>query len=133
MSILLLCPLFLSLLIVYIGHAPCTAHIWDQPISTNSWFFFWKLQSTEPTIAIFCRSQAVYPLVVAAHPQEPNQFAVGLTDGSVKVMEPSESEGKWGLSPPVDNGMLNGRTASSSNTSNHTPDQAQRWDLLYSK
>lgn len=68
----------------------------------------------------------MYPLVVAAHPQEPNQFAVGLTDGSVKVMEPSESEGKWGLSPPVDNGMLNGRTASSSNTSNHTPDQAQR-------
>ncbi|KAJ1385596.1 WD40/YVTN repeat-like-containing domain superfamily [Sesbania bispinosa] len=70
-------------------------------------------------------SQAVYPLVVAAHPLEPNQFAVGLTDGSVKVIEPTESEGKWGSSPPMDNGILNGRPASSS-TSNHTADQAQR-------
>ncbi|KAK7379199.1 hypothetical protein VNO80_04654 [Phaseolus coccineus] len=71
-------------------------------------------------------NQSVYPVVVAAHPAEPNQFAVGLTDGSVKVIEPSESEGKWGTSPPMDNGMVNGRTASSSTTSNHTPDQAQR-------
>ncbi|KAF7817952.1 topless-related protein 3-like [Senna tora] len=72
-------------------------------------------------------SQAVYPLVIAAHPLEPNQFAVGLTDGSVKVMEPTESEGKWGSTPPMDNGMLNSnRPASSSTTSNHTPDQAQR-------
>ncbi|TXG65242.1 hypothetical protein EZV62_006517 [Acer yangbiense] len=60
-------------------------------------------------------SQAVYPLVVAAHPLESNQFAVGLTDGTVKVLEPSEPEGKWGVSPPGDNGMLNGRTISSSN------------------
>ncbi|KAF7805076.1 topless-related protein 3-like [Senna tora] len=71
-------------------------------------------------------SQAVCPLVVAAHPQEPNQFAIGFSDGSVKVMEPTESEGKWGSSPPIDNGMLNGRTASSSTTSNHTPDQQQQ-------
>jgi len=46
----------------------------------------------------------VYPLVIAAHPSEPNQFALGLTDGSVYVLEPSESEGKWGTSPPVENG-----------------------------
>ncbi|XP_057423217.1 topless-related protein 3-like [Lotus japonicus] len=71
-------------------------------------------------------NQAVYPFVVATHPLEPNQFAVGLTDGSVRVIEPTESEGKWGSSPPVDNGILNGRTASSSTTSNHTADQAQR-------
>ncbi|KAG5075956.1 hypothetical protein AAZX31_20G224000 [Glycine max] len=71
-------------------------------------------------------SQGVYPLVVAAHPLEPNQFAVGLTDGSVKVIEPNESEGKWGTSPPMDNGILNGRAGSSSTTSNHTADQAQR-------
>ncbi|XP_031269555.1 topless-related protein 3 isoform X1 [Pistacia vera] len=71
-------------------------------------------------------SQTVHPLVVAAHPIEPNQFAVGLTDGSVKVLEPTESEGKWGVPPPVDNGILNGRTTSSSTTSNHTPDQLQR-------
>lgn len=72
------------------------------------------------------RNQAVYPLVIAAHPQEANQFAVGLTDGSVKVIEPPESETKWGTSPPVvDNGMLN-RTASTSATSNHGTDAVQR-------
>ncbi|XP_039032366.1 topless-related protein 3-like isoform X1 [Hibiscus syriacus] len=76
--------------------------------------------------AILKGNQAVYPLVVAAHPMEPNQFAIGLSDGSVKVMEPSESEGKWGVSPPADNGVANGRTTSSSTTSNHTPDQVQR-------
>ncbi|GFZ07186.1 TOPLESS-related 2 [Actinidia rufa] len=72
------------------------------------------------------QSQVVYPVVIAAHPQEPNQFAIGLTDGSLKVMEPSESENKWGVVPPFDNGMLNGRAASSSTTSNHTPDSVQR-------
>lgn len=72
------------------------------------------------------RNQGVYPVVVAAHPQDPNQFAVGLTDGSVKVVEPSESEGKWGVSPSVDNGMINGRTASSSTTSNQGLDAVQR-------
>ncbi|XP_074276734.1 topless-related protein 3-like [Silene latifolia] len=71
-------------------------------------------------------SQAVYPLVASAHPQEAFQFAVGLSDGTVKVIEPTEAEGKWGVSPPVDNGMINGRTASSSATSSHTPDQIQR-------
>ncbi|KDP23429.1 hypothetical protein JCGZ_23262 [Jatropha curcas] len=76
--------------------------------------------------AVLNGSQSVYPLVVAAHPQEPNQLSIGLTDGSVKVMEPTESEGKWGTTPPVDNGVLNGRTTSSSTTSNHTPDQLQR-------
>ncbi|XP_022748365.1 topless-related protein 3-like isoform X2 [Durio zibethinus] len=76
--------------------------------------------------AILKGNQAVYPLVVAAHPMEANQFAIGLSDGSVKVMEPTESEGKWGVSPPADNGVLNGRTTSSSTTSNHTTDQLQR-------
>ncbi|CAI8615392.1 unnamed protein product [Vicia faba] len=78
--------------------------------------------STYFTPATLNGGQAVYPFVVAAHPLEPNQFALGLTDGSVKVVEPNESEGKWGSSPPMDNGMVNGRTASST-TSNHTPDQ----------
>ncbi|KAJ8772012.1 hypothetical protein K2173_027189 [Erythroxylum novogranatense] len=71
-------------------------------------------------------SQSVYPLVVASHPLESNQFAIGLTDGSVKVMEPTESEARWGSSPPADNGLLSGRTTSSSTTSNHTLDQLQR-------
>ncbi|XP_010528913.1 PREDICTED: topless-related protein 3-like [Tarenaya hassleriana] len=55
----------------------------------------------------------IHPFVVAAHPHDQNQFAVGLTDGSVKVLEPSESEGKWGVPPPppaaTDNGILAGR------------------------
>ncbi|PWA75607.1 topless-related protein 4 [Artemisia annua] len=40
----------------------------------------------------------VYPLVVVAHPSKPNQFALGLTDGVVCLIEPLESEGKWGTS-----------------------------------
>ncbi|KAI4346275.1 hypothetical protein L6164_013341 [Bauhinia variegata] len=59
-------------------------------------------------------SQNLYPLVVAAHPQEPNQFAVGVSDGSIKVLEPLESEGRWGVIASVDNG----RTASPSATNN---------------
>ena len=38
-----------------------------------------------------------YPLVIAANPSKPNQLAIGLTDGSVHVIEPAESEGKWGV------------------------------------
>ncbi|KAI3803008.1 hypothetical protein L1987_31156 [Smallanthus sonchifolius] len=49
-------------------------------------------------------SSRVYPLVIAAHPTEANQFALGLTDGGVIVLEPLESEGKWGTSPPLENG-----------------------------
>ncbi|KAL6293086.1 hypothetical protein ACE6H2_001228 [Prunus campanulata] len=59
-------------------------------------------------------SQTVYPLALTAHLHEPYQFAVGLTDGSVKVIEPSEAEGKWGVLVPVDNGTQNGWTATSS-------------------
>nr|GMD23121.1 topless-related protein 3 isoform X2 [Ipomoea batatas] len=57
------------------------------------------------------RSEDVYPLVIAAHPQKPNQFAIGLTDGSIKVIEPLESQGNWevSISSPVDNGKRNGR------------------------
>ncbi|KAL6497091.1 hypothetical protein OROGR_029020 [Orobanche gracilis] len=70
-------------------------------------------------------SSNVHPLVIAAHPQETNQFALGLSDGSVHVFEPLESEGKWGVPPPVENG--------SSSSVHATPllggsasDQAQR-------
>ncbi|XWS26193.1 hypothetical protein CRYUN_Cryun26dG0010000 [Craigia yunnanensis] len=49
-------------------------------------------------------SSTVYPLVVAAHPQEPNQFAIGLTDGSVYVFEPLESESKWEVPQRIENG-----------------------------
>ncbi|KAL3497326.1 hypothetical protein ACH5RR_040058 [Cinchona calisaya] len=50
-------------------------------------------------------SSRVQPIVVAAHPQKPNQFALGLSDGGVVIVEPSKSQGQWILSPPVDNGF----------------------------
>lgn len=46
----------------------------------------------------------MFPLVIAAHPSEANQFALGLTDGSVHVVEPLQSEGKWGTVPPQESG-----------------------------
>ncbi|KAI6681615.1 hypothetical protein NL676_035496 [Syzygium grande] len=64
-------------------------------------------------------SLRVYPLVIAAHPSEPNQFALGLNDGSVYVLEPLESEGKWGTSPPVEDGA--GPSMTSSATSSDQP------------
>ncbi|KAJ4707841.1 Protein TOPLESS [Melia azedarach] len=49
-------------------------------------------------------SASIYSYPIAAHPKEPSQFAVGLSDGSVLVFEPLESEGKWGSSQPLQNG-----------------------------
>ncbi|KAK8602143.1 hypothetical protein V6N13_058201 [Hibiscus sabdariffa] len=57
-------------------------------------------------------SLRVYPLVIATHPSDPNQFALGLTDGGVQIVEPSESEGKWGTSPPAENGAAGPSTTS---------------------
>ncbi|KAJ1409795.1 WD40/YVTN repeat-like-containing domain superfamily [Sesbania bispinosa] len=72
-------------------------------------------------------SQGVYPVVVVAHPLEPNQFALGLMDGYVKVIEPSEPEGKLGSSPYVDNGILNdSKSYQISNTL--LTELMQRWD-----
>lgn len=47
-----------------------------------------------------------FPVVIAAHPSDSNQFALGMTDGSVHVIEPSDGEPKWGVSAPQDNGSL---------------------------
>ncbi|KAJ7951940.1 Protein TOPLESS [Quillaja saponaria] len=69
-------------------------------------------------------SSSVQPLVIAAHPQEPNQFAVGLSDGSVHVFEPLESEGKWGVPPPIENGSASSVPATSVGALGS--DQAQR-------
>ncbi|KAL9323208.1 hypothetical protein ACSQ67_011261 [Phaseolus vulgaris] len=68
-------------------------------------------------------SSNVQPLVIAAHPQEPNQFAVGLSDGGVHVFEPLESEGKWGVPPPNENGSTSNMAATSVGASS---DEAQR-------
>ncbi|CAJ2653964.1 unnamed protein product [Trifolium pratense] len=66
-------------------------------------------------------SQNIYPFVIAAHPQEPNQFAIGMSDGSIKVIEPLEPNGRWGVSASVDN-----RTTSPSITNNSNSEQHQR-------
>ncbi|GJZ97892.1 topless-related protein 4-like protein isoform X3 [Tanacetum coccineum] len=65
----------------------------------------------------------VYPLVVAAHPSEPNQFALGLTDGGVCVIEPLESEGKWGTSAGPES--VAGPSTTTGGTAN-TTDQSHR-------
>lgn len=57
-------------------------------------------------------------MVVASHPSEPNQFAVGLSDGGVHVLEPPE-EGKWGSLPTLENG--GGPTISSAAGSDQQP------------
>ena len=64
-------------------------------------------------------SLRVYPLVIAAHPSEPNQFALGLTDGGVHILEPNESEGRWGSPPPTENGP--GPSAASGATASEQP------------
>ncbi|XP_038984116.1 protein TPR3-like isoform X2 [Phoenix dactylifera] len=79
-----------------------------------------------PTAYLNAQSSAsVYPLVIAAHPSDPSQFALGLTDGSVQVLEPLEMEGKWGTAPPPEN--CAGLSVSSSQAiGNSAPDQASR-------
>ncbi|KAH7427885.1 hypothetical protein KP509_10G065300 [Ceratopteris richardii] len=62
-----------------------------------------------PSVYLSPGVSTVYPLVIAAHPGEPNQFALGLTDGGVQVVEPLESEGRWGTAPPPEtavNGVM---------------------------
>ncbi|XVE54456.1 hypothetical protein DITRI_Ditri03aG0082800 [Diplodiscus trichospermus] len=63
-------------------------------------------------------SLRVFPLVIAAHPSDPNQFALGLTDGGVHILEPLESEGKWGASPPFEDGTARSTTSSQQNHPN---------------
>ncbi|CAI9772281.1 unnamed protein product [Fraxinus pennsylvanica] len=47
-----------------------------------------------------------FPVVIAAHPSDPNQFALGMSDGAVHVMEPTDAETKWGGSTSQDNAAL---------------------------
>ncbi|GAA0142061.1 hypothetical protein LIER_03046 [Lithospermum erythrorhizon] len=47
-----------------------------------------------------------FPVVIAAHPSDANQFALGMSDGAVYVVEPSDAEQKWGAFSSQDNGAL---------------------------
>ncbi|KAK4728236.1 hypothetical protein R3W88_021224 [Solanum pinnatisectum] len=51
-------------------------------------------------------SGAAFPVVIAAHPSDSNQFALGMNDGTVHVIEPSDAEPKWGGSSSQDNGAM---------------------------
>nr|CAB3480100.1 unnamed protein product [Digitaria exilis] len=68
----------------------------------------------------------VYPLVVAAHPMEPNQIALGMSDGKVHVVEPLDADPKWGTAPPQDNGAHPALSAAPSAASNQASDQPTR-------
>ncbi|XP_038696642.1 topless-related protein 4-like isoform X2 [Tripterygium wilfordii] len=85
---------------------------------------------TASTLRLRCRISAAaylpstlkaYPVVIAAHPSDPNQFALGLSDGAVHVLEPLEAEGKWGTAPPIENGAGPNTTPGTAG-----PEQAQR-------
>ncbi|XP_019088639.1 PREDICTED: topless-related protein 2 [Camelina sativa] len=69
-------------------------------------------------------SAPIMPLVITAHPQEPNQIAVGLSDGSVKVLETPEPFRRWGVAEKA--GTENGRPSSASVANNSGSDQIQR-------
>ncbi|XP_017699765.2 protein TOPLESS-RELATED PROTEIN 2-like isoform X2 [Phoenix dactylifera] len=51
-------------------------------------------------------TMTVYPSAIAAHPSEANQIALGMSDGAVHVVEPSDIEPKWRALPSQDNGTL---------------------------
>lgn len=57
---------------------------------------------------------SIYPLAIAAHPQKPDQFAVGLTDGRVYVFEPQKAGSEWSRfaleeKEPVNTRVVGGR------------------------
>ena len=52
-------------------------------------------------------------MVIATHPSEPYQIALGMSDGAVHVIEPSDAEPKWGGSVPQENGASSSVPSSS--------------------
>ncbi|CAA6669573.1 unnamed protein product [Spirodela intermedia] len=69
---------------------------------------------------------SAYPVAIAAHPAEPNQFALGMSDGAVHVVEPPEAEPRWGAPPPPENGSLPPSVPSSSSLSGQQFDGPSR-------
>ena len=105
-----------------------------QP-TPNRWRSFanivlWPLTFSWTKCFFLCDSAPIIPQVITTHPQEPNQLAVGLSDGSVKVIEPSEASRRWGVGVAVNAdkaGTENGRPSSSSAANNSSSDhQMQR-------
>lgn len=65
-------------------------------------------------------------MVVAAHPLEPNQIAVGMSDGAVHVVEPLDADPKWGVAPPQDNGAHPSMSSTPAASNNQASDQPTR-------
>ncbi|CDP19688.1 unnamed protein product [Coffea canephora] len=66
----------------------------------------WIAPSTYMPSSIVSGSGEIFPMVIAAHPSDPSQFALGMSDGAVHVIEPSDTEPKWGSLSSQDNGTL---------------------------
>ncbi|KAL0330563.1 UNVERIFIED_CONTAM: protein TOPLESS [Sesamum radiatum] len=64
----------------------------------------WRQDLRLISLPIFRLDSSCYvdPVVVAAHPQKPHQFALGLSNGGVVVIEPLESEGRWSAIRPLE-------------------------------
>ncbi|GFZ16618.1 transducin family protein [Actinidia rufa] len=65
------------------------------------------------TSSISSGSSNAFPMVIATHPSEPYQIALGMSDGAVHVIEPSDAEPKWGGSVPQENGASSSVPSSS--------------------
>ncbi|XP_076936488.1 protein TOPLESS-RELATED PROTEIN 2-like isoform X1 [Bidens hawaiensis] len=63
--------------------------------------------------SISSSNSTAYPMVIAAHPSDANQFALGMSDGSVHVIEPADADPKWGGSAPQENGTLTSNPSNS--------------------
>ncbi|KAL8502147.1 hypothetical protein ACS0TY_021310 [Phlomoides rotata] len=118
-----------------IRHYNSSVWISTQPIddislvsATRTGFFKWqrccpgkrspKYQKTiRPTAYIstsISSNNSTFQVVIAAHPSDPYQFVLGMSDGAIHVIKSSEAETKRGGSTPQDNGVLPSITLSSS-------------------
>ncbi|KAL8506812.1 hypothetical protein ACS0TY_017631 [Phlomoides rotata] len=58
-------------------------------------------------------NNSTFQVVIAAHPSDPYQFVLGMSDGAIHVIKSSEAETKRGGSTSQDNGVLPSITLSS--------------------
>ncbi|KAJ0013352.1 hypothetical protein Pint_21676 [Pistacia integerrima] len=76
-------------LLVYVGFYDGAVGVFDADnlrlrcrIAASAYIPYFSVNSNTTT----------YPFVIAAHPSEPNQIALGMSDGAVHVVEPSDAE-----------------------------------------
>lgn len=84
----------------------CTfcVYLTHSQVSKTMFFYPGLLRSNHDYFLSGVISGMVFPMVIAAHPTELNQIALGMSDGSVNVIEPSDAEQKWGVCSPFENG-----------------------------